>query len=31
VIACVAGLLLRGLWSLWEIASSWATALPGLS
>ena len=31
VIACAAGLLLRGLWSLWETAASWATALPGLS
>jgi hypothetical protein len=30
-IACVAGLLLRGLWSLWETAASWAMALPGLS
>jgi hypothetical protein len=31
VIACAAGLLLRGLWGLWEIAASWAMALPGLS
>ena len=31
VIACAAGLLLRGLWSLWETAASWAMALPGLS
>ena len=31
VIACAAGLLLRGLWSLWETASSWAMALSGLS
>lgn len=31
VIACVAGLLLRGLWSLWDAAASWAMALPGLS
>jgi hypothetical protein len=30
-IACVAGLLLRGLWSLWEVASSWTMALSGLS
>jgi hypothetical protein len=29
--ACAAGLLLRGLWSLWETAASWAMALPGLS
>jgi spore maturation protein SpmB len=29
VIACAAGLLLRGLWSLWETAASWAMALPG--
>jgi len=31
VVACVAGLLLRGLWSLWEVASSWAMSVPGLS
>jgi spore maturation protein SpmB len=31
VIACAAGLLLRGLWSLWETAASWAMPLPGLS
>jgi hypothetical protein len=31
VIACAAGLLLRGLWSLWETAASWVAALPGLS
>jgi len=31
VIACVAGLLLRGLWSLCETAASWAMALPGFS
>ena len=31
VIACAAGLLLRGLGSLWETAASWAMALPGLS
>ncbi len=31
VVACAAGLLLRGLWSLWETAASWAMALPGLS
>ena len=31
VIACAAGLLLRGLWNLWETAASWAMALPGLS
>jgi hypothetical protein len=31
VIACAAGLLLRGLWSLWETASSWAMAVTGLS
>lgn len=31
LIACAAGLLLRGLWSLWEAAASWAVALPGLS
>jgi hypothetical protein len=29
VIACAAGLLLRGLWSLWDTAASWAMALPG--
>jgi len=29
--ACAAGLLLRGLWSLWENAASWAMALPVLS
>jgi hypothetical protein len=31
VIACVAGLLLRGLWGLWDVAASWAMALPGVS
>ncbi len=31
VIACAAGLLLRGLWSLWETAASRAMALPGPS
>jgi len=31
IIACAAGLLLRGFWSLWETASSWAMSLPGLS
>ena len=31
VIACAAGLLLRGLWSLWETAASWAAAPPGFS
>ncbi|HEX9850071.1 nucleoside recognition domain-containing protein [Candidatus Deferrimicrobium sp.] len=31
VIACAAGLLLRGLWSLWETAASWAMGIPGLS
>lgn len=31
VVACAAGLLLRGFWSLWETASSWAMSLPGLS
>jgi len=31
VVACVAGLLLRLFWSLWETASSWAMSLPGLS
>ena len=30
VVACAAGLLLRGLWSLWETAASWAISLPGL-
>ena len=30
-IACVAGLLLRGLWGLWETAASWAMAPHGLS
>ena len=27
----MAGLLLGGLWGLWEIAAAWAMALPGLS
>lgn len=31
VIACAAGLLLRGLWTLWETASSWAMTVTGLS
>jgi hypothetical protein len=31
VIACAAGLLLRGLWTLWETASSWAMSMAGLS
>ena len=31
VTACAAGLLLRGLWALWEIAASWAMAPQGLS
>jgi len=31
VIACAAGVLLRGLWSLWETAAAWAMSLPGLS
>ena len=31
VIACAAGLLLRGIWGLWETAASWAVTLPGLS
>jgi len=31
VIACAAGLLLRGLWRLWETAASWAMAIPGFS
>jgi len=31
VIACAAGLLLRGLWGLWEAAAAWAMALPGFS
>ncbi len=30
-VACAAGLLLRGLWGLWETAASWAMTLPGLS
>lgn len=30
VIACAAGLLLRGLWSLWDTVASWTMALPGL-
>ena len=30
VIASAAGLLLRGLWSLWDTAASWSMALPGL-
>jgi len=31
LIACAAGMLLRGLWSLWETAAAWAMSLPGLS
>src|SRR5512140_3299971 len=31
LVACVAGLLLRGLWSFWEVASAWALALRGVS
>ena len=31
LIACAAGLLLRGLWSLGETAVSWTMALPGVS
>jgi hypothetical protein len=30
VIACVAGLLLRGLWILWDAAASWSMALTGI-
>src|SRR5512143_3230298 len=30
VIACAAGLLLRGLWSFWETVASWTMTLPGL-
>jgi len=31
LIACAAGMLLRGLWSLWETAAAWTMSLPGLS
>jgi len=31
VVACGAGLLLRGLWGLWDSAASWATTLAGHS